>query len=224
MIIDIEKKLNGTIPINKFELLELVNSWGRKENCLTNEDIIINNCDANEKYDLSNLDVSQIDDLSYVFRYSYYNGDLSKWNVSNCTILERTFSHSDFNNDSISNWDVSNVEDMDFIFFNSKFNGNVSNWNISKVITMESGFDFCNFDGDISKWNFNKEINCDNIFDDNKNFNNKYNCEKILISNTNDFLFWFENNREKMRELNISKENILDFFSFDSNLEKGILE
>jgi len=39
------------------------------------------------------------------------------------------FSHSNFNGD-ISKWDVSNVTDDYGMFFHSNFNGDTSNWNV----------------------------------------------------------------------------------------------
>ena len=33
--------------------------------------------------DLNDIDVSLIKDMSYLFDYSKFNGDISKWNVSN---------------------------------------------------------------------------------------------------------------------------------------------
>ena len=70
-----------------------------------------------------------------------------------------------------------------------------------------------------SKWNFNKNINCDEIFRFNDNFSNKYNDGKPIPLDKEDFLKWFEENREKMKELNITKEELLDFFSFDNKKE-----
>jgi len=43
--------------------------------------------------------------MSYMFRYSVFNGD-------------------------ISNWDVSNVRNMPSMFEESVFNGDISNWHI----------------------------------------------------------------------------------------------
>ena len=53
--------------------------------------------------DLNDIDVSKIDDMSYLFFESHFNGD-------------------------ISDWDTSSVEDMSFMFDSSKFNGDLSRW------------------------------------------------------------------------------------------------
>ena len=68
--------------------------------------------------DLNDIDVSKIDDMSKLFYYSDFVGD-------------------------ISNWDVSNVEDMHDMFANSLFNGDISKWNVSKVEHMSNMFAEC---------------------------------------------------------------------------------
>lgn len=219
MIKDFELKLSGKLPINREELFTLVDSWGRKESILTDEDIIINNCDANEKYDLSNLDVSQITDLSYVFAYSPYNGDLSKWDISNVKNMNRMFSYSKFHNDSISNWNVYNVENMEFMFYKSRFNSKILNWDISHVKKLSYIFGLSEFDGDISSWNINNDVECFSMFQSNVAFRTKYNNGEEIFSSSKNILKWFEDNKEKMKEINTPKEKILDFFSFESNKE-----
>ena len=68
--------------------------------------------------DLNDIDVSLIDDMSYLFRYSNFNGDISKWNVSK-------------------------VENMSYMFFKSKFNGDISKWKINKDCNVNSMFHEC---------------------------------------------------------------------------------
>ena len=56
MIKDLELKLSGELPVNRVELITLVDSWGRKDSLSTDDDLDIKKCDANESYNLSNLD------------------------------------------------------------------------------------------------------------------------------------------------------------------------
>ena len=80
--------------------------------------------------DLNDIDTSLIEDMSYLFWQSEFNGDISKWNVSKVENMNGTFYKSKFNGD-ISNWDVSNVTNMKNMFACSKFNQNISDWKIS---------------------------------------------------------------------------------------------
>ena len=103
------------------------------------------------------LDVSDVTHMSYLFDVSYsnvenvYNGDISKWDVSNVKNMSRMFGNTIFNGD-ISQWNVSNVENMSEMFINSKFNGDISEWNVSNVENMSQMFYNSVFNRDISKW------------------------------------------------------------------------
>ncbi len=82
---------------DKLELLRLINR--RIDQCGPD-------CDLND------IDVSKIDDMSYMFYESQFNGDISNWNVSNVECMESMFFQSMFTGD-ISRWDLSNVEDAE---------------------------------------------------------------------------------------------------------------
>jgi surface protein len=75
--------------------------------------------------DLNWMDTSEITDMSGLFMYIDFYGDISKWDVSNVTDMSSMFEHSKFNND-ISSWNVSNVRNMNRMFIYSKFNNNIS--------------------------------------------------------------------------------------------------
>ena len=62
-----------------------------------------------------------MEDVSIFYSHWYpravlpLNGNISNWDVSNVTNMERMFSGSSFNQD-ISSWDVSNVTNMSEMF------------------------------------------------------------------------------------------------------------
>jgi len=112
--------------------------------------------------DLNWLDVSSIEDMSYLFKYSKFNGDISKWDVSRVTDMCCMFVNSQFNGD-ISKWDVSRVTDMCCMFQDSEFNGDISEWDVSNVKDMCCMLENSKFNGDISKWNVSNIADANNF-------------------------------------------------------------
>ena len=70
-----------------------------------------------------------------MFGKSPFNGDLSKWDVSNVTSMAYMFDSSAFTGSKgdITNWDTSSVTDVSCVFAYTKFNQDVSKWDVSKV-------------------------------------------------------------------------------------------
>ena len=64
---------------------------------------------------------------------SQFNGDISKWDITNVNDMIGMFEDSQFNMD-ISKWNVSNVGNMWQIFKNSKFSGDISDWKFNPCI------------------------------------------------------------------------------------------
>ena len=111
-------------PKTRDELYELVNKLIKERGN-----------DAN----LNDIDTSKITNM---FFCSKFNGDISKWDVSNVKNMEDMFFCSKFNSD-ISNWDVSNVKNMITMFSHSQFNSDISKWDVSNVRDMQGMFDNC---------------------------------------------------------------------------------
>ena len=104
-------------PKNEAEFRTLINEY------INNKGV---ECDFNW------IDTSEITDMSSLFKYSNFDGDISKWNVSNVKDMSEMFAYSHFNGD-ISNWNISKVRNMSYMFLNSKFKGNLSKWNVTKA-------------------------------------------------------------------------------------------
>ena len=108
----VSKPVYTLFPKTKDELLEMIKNEISKNG---------NECSLNH------IDVSKITDMSKLFSFSNFDGDISGWNTSNVTNMNRMFLASEFNGD-ISNWNVSSVTDMRYIFRDSLLENNPPKW------------------------------------------------------------------------------------------------
>ena len=70
-------------------------------------------------------------------RATSFNGDLSMWDVSSVTRMQRTFNQATSLDQIFQSWDVSNVTTMRAMFrLNPSFNDDISNWNVANLTDM----------------------------------------------------------------------------------------
>ena len=163
-----------------------------KEELLKNIQELLNNGERN----FNCIDTSEITDMSHLFKYiNLYNVnfDVSKWDVSNVTNMDRMFyGCRKFKGVGLGSWNVGNVENMSSMFKNCiNFNGSLSNWNVSNVKFMNSMFYYCLlFDCNLSKWNVSKVKFFHEMFDNCENFKGK-GVEKWNTISAQDTAFMF---------------------------------
>jgi len=76
--------------------------------------------------------------MSNMFRWSDFNGDISRWDVSSVTDMSNMFNNSDFNSD-ISDWNIYKVVNMSNMFKNSEITiEQIINWKPNKIVNFET--------------------------------------------------------------------------------------
>lgn len=149
----------------------------------------------NSIIDLNWLDVSQLDNLSGAFHFgppigTYFNVNISEWDVSNVTTMRGMFDNCHGFNCDLSKWNVSKVRDMSGMFaschsFNNGGNTEgLNNWDVSNVECMDKMFWLCsNFNCNISEWNVSKVYGMNEMFTSCRLFNqniSKWNTKSLF--------------------------------------------
>ena len=211
---NLQDKLDGKLPIDRLELIYLVNSWGRdREFSLKVNDEYINlkKSEPKECYDLSKLDTSLIKDFSKVFESSLFKGNIDNWNTSNVTNMKDMLLFSSANVGNIGKWNVSNVTNLDNTFSYSNFNSNIANWDVSNVTSMNGTFKHATEFNSPLYWNTSKVTNMESMFEKTTSFNQPLELDTKNVTNIR---YMFSQAKEFNQPLNFetSKVTDLDYF------------
>jgi surface protein len=101
-----------------------------------------------------NVFTGQVTDMSNLFLFTSFNGDIGYWDTSSATNMANMFAFAaDFNRD-IGGWDTSSVTNMTATLYSaSAFNQDIGGWETSSVTNMMIMFSSATaFNQDISGW------------------------------------------------------------------------
>jgi len=157
-----QKSKTTVQPRTKYELVRIIKDY----------------CEKNGwNSDLNFIDTSLITDMRFLFsgsRFGYglgkFNGDISKWDVSNVKDMSCMFSSAESFNQPLNKWDVSNVKNMESMFNGAeKFNQPLNNWDVSNVKNMDDMFRYANnFNQPLNNWDVSNVRYMRYIFDGSK--------------------------------------------------------
>ena len=110
-------------------------------------------------------DLTGVTDMSNMFNSSFFNGNISKWDVSSVTDMSWMFAISDFDQ-PLNDWDVSSVTNMSNMFQNAaSFNQPLTSWNVSQVTDMSKMFaNTFVFNQPLNDWNVASVTDMSNMF------------------------------------------------------------
>jgi hypothetical protein len=102
-----------------------------------------------------------------------FDEDISRWDVSNVTMMCNLFRQCRFFNQPLENWNVSKVQSMASMFLGAqRFNQPLERWNVSKVFHMQQMFSSAfTFNQPLEKWNVSNVINMEAMFSNTQAFN-----------------------------------------------------
>jgi surface protein len=161
-----QKSKTTVQPKSKYELVRIIKDY----------------CEKNGwNSDLNFIDTSLITDMRFLFGIldeegyglDRFNGDISKWDVSNVKDMEYMFCNATTFNQPLNNWNVSNVDNMFGMFWNAeKFNQPLNNWDVSNVKSMSYMFQYAEkFNQPLNNWDVSNVVSMYSMFYEAKSFN-----------------------------------------------------
>ena len=143
------------------------------------------------EYELNGVSYTVVDNSNIATQIELDNVNLCTTLVTNMDELFEDNSSTILFNSDISFWDTSNVTSMDKMFYGSSaFNIDISIWDTSKVIIMQSMFlGTESFNQDIGNWDTSSVIDMDSMFWNTPSFNQDLTgwCVTSIISEPSNF-------------------------------------
>jgi len=124
--------------------------------------------------DISSWDTSGITDMQRLFAYKFdFNDDISTWNTAAVTNMECMFAGAKAFNQDIGTWNTAAVTNMQCMFNDAAaFNNDIGTWNTGAVTDMQSMFNGAKaFNHDIGTWNTAEVTNMKCMFAGARAFN-----------------------------------------------------
>lgn len=89
--------------------------------------------------DISNWDTSNITNMERMFQGAIsFNQDIDTWNTESVTTMKGMFRDTESFNQELKNWNTANVEDMSLMFYQAKaFDQDLGHWDLSSITTLE---------------------------------------------------------------------------------------
>ena len=133
--------------------------------------------------------------MSNLFRdFSFFNEDISGWDVSNVTNMDSMFRNATEFNQNLNNWaNVARVKSMNSMFRGAtNFNSDLNNWDTLNVESMDYMFYGAkNFTGDIGLWHTENVTEMGAMFTNAEKFNS--NISDWDVGSVTRMVYMFEN-------------------------------
>lgn len=158
--------------------------------------------------------------LSYMFNQStYFNGDISAWDVSNVTDMSYMFNYARSFDGKIGSWKTNKVTNMSNMFaWGNSFNSDISTWNVGNVTNMSNMFYMSTeFNKPINWSTSSKVTNMNNMFA----YAGKFNSSLVLNTiNVTDMGYMFKQSSEFNQPLNFNTAKVTNFENMFDNARK----
>jgi surface protein len=135
---------------------------------------------------------SLITDMSFLFRFSTFNEDISGWDVRSVTNMESMFQGATAFDQNIGAWNVGSVTNMKSMFQDAyAFNQNIGSWNVASVTDMSNMFVSATlFNQNIGSWNVGSVTDMSFMFRSASVFNQNISVWNLGVVTDMTFIFY----------------------------------